>query len=150
MRSHNSDLAPAAKTEFIAIIEHFGYVDGRSQPLFLNSDIETEKNKDGVDQWNPSAPLDLVLVPDPFAEEADCLGSYVVFRKLEQNVQGFKRHEQNLARTLGLSDEDAERAGALVVGRFEDGTPVTLQPHDGLDSPVPNNFTYNDDTHTKF
>ncbi len=127
-------------------IEHFGYVDGRSQPLFLNSDIETEKNRDGIDKWNPSAPLELALVPDPFAEGEDCLGSYVVFRKLEQNVRGFKKREKELAKALGLTGKDAERAGAMAVGRFEDGTPIVLQPQDGLDSPVPNNFTFDDDS----
>lgn len=126
-------------------IEHFGYVDGRSQPLFLSSDIEAERNKDGIDKWEPSAPLELALVKDPFAEEQDCFGSYVVFRKLEQNVRGFKQREEELAQALGLTGEDAERAGALVVGRFEDGTPIVLQPTEGLDSPVPNNFTYDDD-----
>jgi Dyp-type peroxidase family len=126
-------------------IEHFGYVDGRSQPLFLSSDIEGERNKDGIDKWEPSAPLELALVKDPFAEEQDCFGSYVVFRKLEQNVRGFKQREEQLAQALGLTGEDEERAGALVVGRFEDGTPVVLQPSEGLNSPVPNNFTYDDD-----
>lgn len=126
-------------------IEHFGYVDGRSQPLFLKSEIEAERNKDGIDKWHPSAPLELALVPDPFAEEEDCLGTYVVFRKLEQNVRGFKQRERQLAQALGLTGEDAERAGAMAVGRFEDGTPIVLQPNDGLDSPVPNNFTYDND-----
>lgn len=127
-------------------IEHFGYVDGRSQPLFLKSDIDAEKNNDGIDKWNPSAPLELALVPDPFATGEDCLGSYVVFRKLEQNVRGFKKREKELAKALGLMGRDAERAGAMAVGRFEDGTPIVLQPQDGLDSPVPNNFTYDDDS----
>ena len=127
-------------------IEHFGYVDGRSQPLFLNSDVEAEKNKDGIDKWEPSAPLELALVKDPFAQEEDCCGSYVVFRKLEQNVRGFKQREEEIAEALGLRGKDAERAGAMAVGRFEDGTPVVLQAHDGLDSPVPNNFTYGDDS----
>jgi Dyp-type peroxidase family len=127
-------------------LEHFGYVDGRSQPLFFNSEIEAEKNKDGIDKWNPSAPLELALVKDPFADEKDCFGSYVVFRKLEQNVRGFKQRENDLAQALGLTGDDAERAGAMAVGRFEDGTPIVLQPTDGLDSPVPNNFTYSNDS----
>lgn len=38
-----------------------------------------------------------------------------------------------------------ELAGALLVGRFEDGTPVTFQGADGLDDPVPNNFDYRGD-----
>jgi Dyp-type peroxidase family len=126
-------------------IEHFGYVDGRSQPLFLKADIESETKRVGIDQWNPSAPLALVLVPDPCCGEEDCFGSYLVFRKLEQNVWGFKRREQELASALGLTEKEAERAGALIVGRFEDGTPVTLSPTERMGKPVPNNFDHRRD-----
>ena len=128
-------------------IEHFGYVDGRSQPLFLKVDIESETKKVGVNLWDPSAPLELVLVPDPNVGKAeDCFGSYLVFRKLEQNVWGFKKHEEELAAALGLStEEEAERAGALIVGRFEDGTPVTESATEKKGNPVPNNFDYRDD-----
>jgi Dyp-type peroxidase family len=127
-------------------IEHFGYVDGRSQPLFLQTDIESELEKGGIEKWDPTAPLELVLVPDPNAEkEEDCFGSYFVFRKLEQNVRGFKEREEELAGALGLAGDEAERAGALIVGRFEDGTPVTLSKTEKMDKPVPNNFHYRDD-----
>jgi deferrochelatase/peroxidase EfeB len=65
---------------------------------------------------------------------------------LEQNVREFKRAERDaLASTLQLTGEEAERAGAMVVGRFEDGTPVTLQKGPGTDDPVLNNFNYKDD-----
>lgn len=50
-----------------------------------------------------------------------------------------------MAQELGLKGEDEERAGAMLVGRFEDGTPVTLQSEDGADSPVMNDFTYASD-----
>jgi hypothetical protein len=30
----------------------------------------------------------------------------------------------------------------MIVGRFEDGTPVVLQGKDGLVNPVPNNFDF--------
>lgn len=126
-------------------IEHFGYVDGRSQPLFLQADIESETKKVGVDQWDPSAALELVLIADPNVEEEDCFGSYFVFRKLEQNVWGFKKHEEDLAIALGLTEKEAERAGALIVGRFEDGTPVTLSPTEKMGMPVPNNFDHRHD-----
>jgi len=135
-------------------VEHFGYVDGRSQPLFFESDIEWERQKgDGTHVWPPDAGLGLVLAPDPHGEEKDSTGkvvhhhsgSYLVFRKLEQNVRAFKEHEQELAKTLGLSGEDAKRAGALVMGRFEDGTPIVAQDTAGRPNRVPNNFTYDDD-----
>ncbi|WP_329056317.1 Dyp-type peroxidase [Amycolatopsis sp. NBC_01488] len=128
-------------------IEHFGYVDGRSQPLFLTEDVDAEKNNtDGINVWNPAAPLSQVLVPDTAAPDPGVhFGSYFVFRKLEQNVRRFKQAEADLADTLGLTGDDRERAGAMIIGRFEDGTPLTTQREDGAESPVSNNFTYDSD-----
>jgi Dyp-type peroxidase family len=123
-------------------IEHFGYVDGRSQPLFLTEDIEGEENgTDGTANWNPDFPLGQVIVADPAAPDPTVhFGSYFVYRKLEQNVRLFKEEEEKLAdRLFGAENEIA---GAMVVGRFEDGTPVTMQFEDGVESPVPNNFNY--------
>lgn len=126
-------------------IEHFGYVDGRSQPMFLKEDIDAEEqDTDGIASWNPGFPLEQVIVADPGAPDPTVhFGSYFIFRKLEQNVKLFKSREQKFADLLGISDE--ERAGAMLVGRFEDGTPVTTQFEDGVESPVPNNFNYNSD-----
>ncbi|WP_410654046.1 Dyp-type peroxidase [Amycolatopsis sp. lyj-112] len=128
-------------------IEHFGYVDGRSQPIFLVEDIRAEEaGTDGITAWDPTAPLNQVLVADSAAPDpAVHFGSYFVFRKLEQNVRRFKQSEEDLADTLGLSGDDRERAGAMLVGRFEDGTPLTAQREDGVESPVPNNFNYGSD-----
>jgi Dyp-type peroxidase family len=127
-------------------IEHFGYVDGRSQPLLLQEDIDCEKNKDGIDIWDPTFPLKQVLVPCPGgASSTTSFGSYFVFRKLEQNVKGFKKREEEIAKDLGLTGDDEELVGAMIVGRFEDGTPVVLQGKDGLVKPVRNNFDFKDD-----
>ena len=117
-------------------IEHFGYIDARSQPLFLRADLDAERAQ-GTDAWDPSAPLGLVLVDDPFATEEDSFGSYLVFRKLQQDVDGFNAGVSALASTLAV---DEALAGALVVGRFKDGTPVTLRPWDRLGAA--NNFEY--------
>jgi deferrochelatase/peroxidase EfeB len=68
-----------------------------------------------------------------------------VFRKLEQHVRAFKEYEQQFAQALGLTGEDVKRAGALVMGRFEDGTPVVLRGTPGMSVPVSNNFTYEAD-----
>lgn len=126
-------------------LEHFGYVDGRSQPLFLEEDVDAEKHKtDGISGWDPTSPLKQVIVSDPAAPDPSVhFGSYFIFRKLEQNVKRFKELEKKLAVDLDLDDH--ERAGALLVGRFEDGTPLTAQFEDGVESPVPNNFNYNSD-----
>ncbi len=125
-------------------IEHFGYVDGRSQPIYFNQDLAGEGP---TAVWNPLEPLNQVLLPDPLVnavggDEMDAFGSYFVFRKLEQNVRGFKKREQYLADALKLNGEERERAGALVVGRFENGSPVTLAPDDGFLPAKANDFDY--------
>lgn len=126
-------------------IEHFGYVDGRSQPLLLQEDVEQESAEAGISRWDPQFSLGIALVKDKAVTDDISFGSYFIFRKLEQNVQGFKRQEQVLATKLGLSgDEARELAGALVVGRFEDGTPVTLSDEAKALVP-PNDFDYTGD-----
>lgn len=128
-------------------IEHFGYVDGRSQPLMLDEDIERElPNGPQPGVWNPAIPLSQVLVSDPGgAFEVSC-GSYFVYRKLEQNVRGFKERERQLSAAYGGI---GELAGATVVGRFENGFPVLKRPAD-QDATVPtgkveNDFDYSGD-----
>lgn len=124
-------------------IEHFGYVDGRSQPLMLVEDIEKESQTAGISRWDPAFPLSAALVNENAVDsQSTSFGSYFVFRKLEQNVRDFKRQEQALATALGLKDAEArERAGAQIVGRFEDGTPVTLSDEARGENPR-NDFNY--------
>jgi Dyp-type peroxidase family len=135
-------------------IEHFGYVDGTSQPLFFEDEIEKYKADNFITGnsfiYNPSADKSLVLVDDPLTSAKDAFGSYFVFRKLAQNVRGFKEGEENLGEALGLEGEDAERAGAMIVGRFEDGTPIELQATDSLPkSFLRNNFDYHSKDNSK-
>jgi Dyp-type peroxidase family len=125
-------------------IENFGYVDGRSQPLMLVEDIERENSTVGASRWDPAFPLETALVPDPGAKDDLSFGSFFVFRKLEQAVKDFKRSEQVVADTLGLKGDARELAGAMIVGRFEDGTPVTLSDEARGGSPS-NNFDYDTD-----
>lgn len=127
-------------------IEHFGFADGMSQPLFLKSDFLVNDDgsfqADRIDVWNPFEPLKLVLVEDKLARAQDSFGSFLVFRKLEQNVRGFLIAENMLADKLGLQGEDRRRAGAMVMGRFRDGTPLALSAMDGSKLPKENNFRY--------
>ncbi len=127
-------------------IEHFGYIDGRSQPLFITEDVNDEESStDGTNVWNPAANLGQVLVADPASPDPTVhFGSYFIFRKLEQNVRRFRQAEHDLAVALGIPDTD--RAGAMIVGRFRDGTPLTLQRADGAAHPIMNNFTYDSDS----
>jgi Dyp-type peroxidase family len=125
-------------------IEHFGYVDGVSQPLFLQDEVDDfKKGKTLPLQWDPEAPLSLVLVQD-VPGDSTANGSYFVFRKLEQQVRAFNEAEEKLGKKLGLADE--ERAGAMLVGRYEDGTPLTMNEEDGIiGSGAENNFNYDND-----
>lgn len=132
----------ALRTDSGEGIEHFGYVDGRSQPIYFTTDLEKEGK---LDKWNPFEKLKIILVPDANVSEEDSFGSYFVFRKLEQDVRRFKIREEQLADALALKGEERERAGALAVGRFEDGTPLTLSQTDGFIPVKENNFTYQDD-----
>lgn len=132
-------------------IEHFGYVDGRSQPLMLEEDIEAEVKAGGIDKWDPTIPLSQVLVHCPGGGLDVSFGSFFVFRKLEQNVKGFKTKEQVLRAKLNAESgiDPDELAGAYVVGRYENGTPVEVSPveqHVTQESlAVPNNFNFDAD-----
>jgi len=125
-------------------IEHFGYVDGTSNPRFFAYDIarkQAEAEDRGLDQgangnWDPGFSPRQALT-----EEG---GSFLVFRQLEQNVRSFKEQEDALADDLHLVGDDREIAGALVVGRSENGTPrgiPEVEP-DGERFRPPNDFVF--------
>lgn len=125
------------KNEAKQTIEHFGFVDGISQPLFLKRDIDQARKESDFSKWDPRASLNIVLVKDPNGQTEDSYGSYLVYRKLEQNVKEWKEDVQTLAKELSIS---ADLAGALIMGRFQDGTPVTLS--DKAIGTLSNNFNY--------
>ncbi len=133
--------------------EHFGYKDGISQPRFFTDDVG-KAQKDNIDpnmtQWNPLQPLEIVLVKDPFTDKQDDnYGSFLVYRKLEQDVEGFNDGLAALAQHLTLTPNQVansvtaeEYAGALAVGRFKDGTPLVNSDIRLRRSPAPNDFDY--------
>lgn len=132
-------------------IEHFGFRDGISQPLYYRADMVAAAAGSGpwLPRANPAAPLNLVLLKDPFAPAGqDCFGSYLVFRKLEQNVKKFRKTGEELAATLGLPSGSANvgkdaLAEALIVGRFKNGVPVMLSKTANANSlEGANNFDY--------
>lgn len=130
-------------------LEHFGYVDGRSQPLMLTE----ETGDEDMDNWDAAFGPDIVLVGDPAGKNGgDSMGSYLVFRKLQQDVAGFKAAEAALAdaqrrsaAAAGVAAPDRELAGAMMVGRFEDGTPTEQAASPSKAKPV-NDFNYSTDT----
>jgi deferrochelatase/peroxidase EfeB len=120
-------------------IEHFGHQDGISDPQMIAEDAAKEIQARGATRWDPTAGLDLVLVAEKGGPNG--FGSYMVFRKLEQNVQAFVAAKNALADLLEI---DVEGAAALMVGRHRDGRPVisttTLQANAD-----PNDFNFADD-----
>lgn len=99
-------------------IEHFGHQDGISNPQTIASEAKKEIDRRGKEHYDPSAPLNLLLTLDPAGVG---YGSYLVFRKLEQNVKKFRERRAALAQALGINEEVA---AALAVGRFRDGRPL--------------------------
>ncbi|HEY9803421.1 MAG TPA: Dyp-type peroxidase [Leptolyngbyaceae cyanobacterium] len=139
----NRDDGFVLRNEQKQIIEHFGYVDGVSQPLFLKRQIANYlTNNSDFTKWDYRAPLSMILVKDPNGKTEDSYGSYLVYRKLEQNVQKFREQVRNLAQKLDINEP---LAGALTIGRFQDGTPVTLSDVPTQATPS-NNFNYELDT----
>lgn len=122
------------------LVEHFGFQDGISNPFFFKSDGKKQEDKKIEKHplyqggYSSAAPLDLALIPDPNCHPTDhAYGSYLVFAKLEQDVLGFHTSIKQLSSELQGSNavEKINRAKALVMGRFPDGTPIALQGHDG-------------------
>jgi Dyp-type peroxidase family len=110
------------------VIEHFGFQDGVSQPIMIQQDLEDEIHRRGNTHWDPGAPLSLALAREPGT--AGGLGSFMVFRKLEQDVKAFW---EALRRLSQASDIRLEDAGAMAVGRFRDGTPAVPVPASTVD-----------------
>jgi Dyp-type peroxidase family len=117
--------------------EHFGYADGFSQPAIEGSRFPDHPGagapaKDG--EWRPIRAGEFILgYPDeqgalPAAAPPDELsrnGSYLVYRKLHQDVATFRRQ---LAEAAALYPGGEEELAAKLVGRWRDGTPLDSRP----------------------
>jgi Dyp-type peroxidase family len=131
-------------------LEHFGFRDGISNPMFLTIDKRKIDKYGGETNYKPWAPLKVALVKDPLMDNDDtAVGSYLVYRKLEQHVRKFESVVRNLALALDLdssNESELDRVKALIMGRFQDGTPISLKQtsYGGRYSDENyNNFTYN-------
>jgi deferrochelatase/peroxidase EfeB len=83
-----------APSENPARFEPFGYRDNMSVSVFT---AEHAKELELPDKpvWDPRRPVSFVLAPDPLS--ANGRGSYFVYRKLRQDVNGFRRRVEKMA-----------------------------------------------------
>ncbi len=145
--------------------EHFGYADGFAQPAIMGSSEERARGggvpmADG--RWRALAPGEFVLgYPDedtlvdkqrrlPPAPDGPLgrNGTYMVWRKLHQDVASWRR----VMREAGerYPDGDEVKLAAKVVGRWPDGTPLSTHPEapdPSFDPAAPgaNDFVFGDD-----
>lgn len=116
--------------------EHFGFRDGISQP-FIDLNMGTPPSGGGTPRrngtWDNVAKGEIFLnEPDEDGnvqqQPANVLlrenGTYQVFRKLEQDVIGYRNFLKNQRPTK----EGQEKLAAQFMGRWKDGTPLTVSP----------------------
>jgi Dyp-type peroxidase family len=121
--------------------EHFGYTDGFGNPDYLGICRDTQPGqgklmKDGT--WAPLATGELLL---GYADEAGELpvapvphllaanGTFMVYRKIHQNVGTFREFLNKWGERYGAGDDHAkEKLASKFIGRWRDGTPAELSP----------------------
>jgi Dyp-type peroxidase family len=129
--------------------EHFGFKDGISQPA-VQGFVTTDPDGQPL-----IAPGEFVLgFPGQGPSRANgravpqwmFKGSFLVIRRIAQDVPGWWNQAEQLAPAAGIG---AEALGAKLVGRWRDGTPLDLDPNNdprsGADQSTSNAFDYSDD-----
>jgi Dyp-type peroxidase family len=142
--------------------EHFGFADPISQPPIEGMDAPMYPG-DGVLEadgtWRALKPGEFLLgyadeagptgIQAPEPAELRLNGTYMVFRKLYQDVAAFRRYLKTAAKSLYGSDDPQhqELVAAKMMGRWRSGCPVDLSPDKddpsiAADPHRRNNFSY--------
>jgi Dyp-type peroxidase family len=148
--------------------EHFGFADGAAQPA-IEGVNEDKTAGGGVPEknggWRPIALGEFILghedeesrsvrnprkrpLPSAPSDPLGRNGTYMVWRKLHQDVARFRRRLREAAELYHGGDE--ELLAAKVVGRWRDGSPLIhapQRPQPGFDplAPGANDFRYTHD-----
>lgn len=124
--------------------EHFGFTDGISDPYFKGSGSNpanvigggkrTRQDPATMQGWEPLETGEFLLgyrdeakeLPEaPLPRLLSMNGTFMVYRKLHQNVGSFNRYIENLAKDF---PGGAEYLKAKMVGRWSNGAPLSLFP----------------------
>jgi Dyp-type peroxidase family len=104
-------------------VEHFGFRDGVSQPLVKG--IDDEHIRDRANYKDSLSPKDFVLFGLTGDLEWANHGSFLAFKKLEQDVPAFWEFMVNNCREAGMGPEEM---AARLVGRWKSGSPLAYSP----------------------
>lgn len=144
--------------------EHFGFRDGISQPWIQGTNpgppIEPhggKRTKEGFQPLNLGEFLlgytdELDRIPQaPRPDPLGCNGTYLVLRKLYQDVAQFRKEMEKQATYVFGNPQAKDRLAALMIGRWPSGCPVELSdekddPALAKDSSQVNAFTYDEDS----
>jgi len=105
--------------------EWFGFKDGIGNPKFFPNENTIRKS-----EFEEPCKLSTVLTPCKSGSPNNC-GSFVAFLKFQQHLENFEKTCEDIASQLQKTPNSEKGfkknlAGALLIGRHKDGTPVTL------------------------
>jgi Dyp-type peroxidase family len=116
--------------------DHFGFVDGLAQPWVRGTGVKGrpgDGQPDGAGGWREVATGEFLhgyidedeTLPEAPAAPFDKNGTYMVYRKIQMDVARFRRMVQEAGRNY---PGGPEMLAAKIVGRWQDGTPLSLSP----------------------
>lgn len=139
-------LAPSANGVRPLPSEHFGFADGFGkatfEPMDPNEQATGGGKLSGSGKWEPLATGEFLLGHTDEAQEIPAAaspraftrnGTFMVYRKLHQNVGSFNRYVAETAKThariMGCTEEESrETIKAKMVGRWSNGVPLMAAP----------------------